>query len=238
MAIEVVGIVVPAHNEAAVVRESALALVAAARRARIPVRIVFVDDSSTDGTALVAATALNDVPHAILQVRARNVGAARRVGHDHLLDHFSDVPRQNLWFASTDADTVVEPDWLVRQLHLAENGTDAVAGIVQLPAGAHAGHAFAAAYQAKIWGAIHGHIHGANMGVRASAYLLAGGFQAQECHEDVSLWQRLRANPRVTTLADSALTVTTSARQRGRLRGGFASHLFELANRSQARPAS
>ena len=70
------------------------------------------------------------------------------------------------------------------------------------------------------------HVHGANLGVRLSAYLEAGGFPARVEHEDVALVAALRARG---TVPAHATTVTTSARQRGRVRGRFSGYLRALS---------
>jgi hypothetical protein len=102
------------------------------------------------------------------------LGAPRAAGFERLLaEHPADPAR--LWLATTDADTVVPPGWLARQLAHAVAGWDAVAGTVEVTD--WSGHAawvqasFDAAY--RVWRPVqpHPHVHGANLGVRGSAYL-------------------------------------------------------------------
>jgi len=75
---------------------------------------------------------------------------------------------------------------------------------------------------------VHDHVHGANLGIRASAYLAAGGFAAVRCREDHDLLRALQAmgRPVVRTWAEP---VVTSARTHGRAPGGFADFLRRLA---------
>jgi hypothetical protein len=67
----------------------------------------------------------------------------------------------------------------------------------------------------------HTHVHGANMGIRADAYLAAGGFPSVQKSEDRLLWNEVvRLNHRV--ISPVGLTVATSGRLKGRVVGGFA----------------
>ncbi len=73
----------------------------------------------------------------------------------------------------------------------------------------------------------HRHIHGANLGLSATAYRRAGGFAAIPCHEDVALVRALqRAGMGIAWSAKPR--VATSARMRGRAKGGFADYLAGL----------
>jgi cellulose synthase/poly-beta-1,6-N-acetylglucosamine synthase-like glycosyltransferase len=78
----------------------------------------------------------------------------------------------------------------------------------------------------------HSHVHGANLSMRADAYLDAGGWSKLPLAEDHCLWQRLkRRGWRVASTAKSV--VVTSARLEGRASGGFADTLramIEAAN--------
>src|SRR6185312_2937931 len=72
-----------------------------------------------------------------------------------------------------------------------------------------------------------GHVHGANLGVRADAYRAAGGFAALAEDEDVSLVEHLRAaGARIAHTEHEP--VTTSSRLNGRVAGGYARYLTEL----------
>ena len=66
----------------------------------------------------------------------------------------------------------------------------------------------------------HPHIYGANFGVRASAYLAAGGFSQLESHEDRTLVQSLRSLA-FTVLATDSMRVLTSGRTHARAPQGF-----------------
>jgi hypothetical protein len=73
-------------------------------------------------------------------------------------------------------------------------------------------------------GEANGHVHGANLGVRASVYRSAGGFADLAEHEDIDLVARCRALG-ATTVASARADVLTSGRQVGRTPGGYAGYL-------------
>ncbi len=212
------GIVIPAHNE-----ESAIdrCLTAARTAAEHPllggeeVRIVVVLDSCTDDTASrVAACGVRS-----FAIAARNVGRARALGAA------LQIAEGARWLAFTDADTEVAPDWLAQQLAL---DVDAVCGTVAVsdwsPHGMHASLLSRHFIETYTDADGHRHIHGANLGVSASAYLSAGGFKDLACSEDVALVVALEASG--ASIAWSARPrVVTSARREGRAVGGFADAL-------------
>jgi hypothetical protein len=70
----------------------------------------------------------------------------------------------------------------------------------------------------------HAHVHGANLGVRADAYVDAGGWPQLALAEDHCLWLRIKARG-WPVIAASASIVCTSGRLVGRAMGGFADTL-------------
>jgi glycosyltransferase involved in cell wall biosynthesis len=225
------GVVVPAHDEEELLPACLAALRSAAGAAGVPVRLLVVADACTDATAAVAAAAGAEV----IRIRARNVGAARAAGMARLLRRLegTDPAAPGLattWLATTDADTVVPPDWLRRQLGYAGQGWDVVLGTVAVTDWAghppHAPAVFEAMYE---FGAgPHPHIHGANLGIRASAYLAAGGFRPLPTAEDHALLAAAtEAGCQVLQAGD--ITVATSARRQARAPRGFSHALRALA---------
>ena len=84
---------------------------------------------------------------------------------------------------------------------------------------------------------VHGHVHGANLGVRADAYWRIGGFRALRVGEDVDLVSRLVEAG--TPLAwDAHNAVLTSDRRDCRARGGFGDHVRSLAEDGGASAAT
>lgn len=216
-----IGVNIPAHNEARCIGPCVLSVIQAARHPALrgeEVRIIVVLDSCTDETGVVAQSMGAD----ILLVQTRNVGVARATGAKAALT------QQVRWLAFTDADTVVAADWLVQQL---ECGADAVCGVISIQD--WAGHCDAVREQFLTTYCDadgHRHIHGANLGVSAEAYLLVGGFLPLEFNEDVALVQALIA-AEVTIAWSAAPRVVTSARLDSRAPKGFGATLREVSRR-------
>ncbi|CAM4113723.1 Undecaprenyl-phosphate 4-deoxy-4-formamido-L-arabinose transferase [Mycobacterium basiliense] len=220
-------VVIPAHNEQAHLPSCLRCVVTAALCVQIPVHIVVVLDASADGSAQLAGRYGSDV-HFVC-VEARNVGAARAAGFNYASSLCGGVDK--IWYATTDADSRVDPDWLARQLAA---GADMTLGVVRVVdwrrRPPHVVLRYLRAYDTRGDGE-HDHIHGANMGFSAHAYWRVGGFRALPTGEDVDLVARFeRAGYRIHR--DPRLSVVTSARARGRAPRGFADHLRRLASRS------
>jgi glycosyltransferase involved in cell wall biosynthesis len=224
--IEAVGVVVPAHNEETLLPACLAALRLAAGVLGVPVFVLVVADSCTDRTAAGARA----WGARVVAIGAHNVGAARAAGMAELLRLTAGVDPSAVWLATTDADTVVPPGWLERQLRYADEGWDVVLGTVTVADwDGHPPHvpaAFDALYE--FGDGPHRHVHGANLGIRASAYLAAGGFRSLRTAEDHAL---LAAATEVgcSVLQASDITVETSARRRARAPLGFSHLLRTLA---------
>lgn len=223
-------IVVPARDEAATVG-ACLASIGVAREAlaaRVPgvaSRLVVVADACVDATAAIARAAGAEV----LEIDAASVGEARRAGIEHVLAGWrSDGGLAATWVAMTDADSTVPRSWLLDHLAAARAGSDLHVGRV-VPEASHL-----AATALAAWHAAHdglpaaAAVHGANLGVRASALERIGGVAPIRVHEDVDLVARLRvAGARVDERRRPP--VRTSGRTRGRIDGGFATYLAALS---------
>ena len=228
--VSAVGVVVPAHNEEKLLPACLAALREAAGLAPVPVDVLVVADACTDATAAVAAAHGAQV----IGIRARNVGAARAAGLAALLRRTAGTDPAAVWLATTDADTVVPPGWLRRQVGHADEGWDVVLGTVTVTDWAehpaHTAAAFAAMY--GFGEGPHPHVHGANLGIRASAYLAAGGFEPLRTSEDHALIAAVTAaGGRVLRTGD--VTVETSGRRRARAPRGF-SHVLRALSREPA----
>src|SRR5260221_5742840 len=75
------------------------------------VGIVFVADACTDQTAKVARQTVGAFGE-VLEVTARSLRTARRIGESALLEHFRPHPQLDLLLASTHADTHMTRDWM------------------------------------------------------------------------------------------------------------------------------
>jgi glycosyltransferase involved in cell wall biosynthesis len=224
--IEAVGVVVPAHNEETLLPACLAALRLAAGVLGVPVFVLVVADSCTDRTAAGARA----WGARVVAIGARNVGAARAAGMAELLRLTAGVDPSAVWLATTDADTVVPPGWLERQLRYADEGWDVVLGTVTVADwDGHPPHvpaAFDALYE--FGDGPHRHVHGANLGIRASAYLAAGGFRSLRTAEDHALLAAA-TEAGCSVLQASDITVETSARRRARAPLGFSHLLRTLA---------
>ncbi len=232
-----VAVVVPARNEAALLPATLKAIHQARERLLlthpgVSVSITVALDCTTDISRELLACHL-DVSS--ISVEAGRVGTARNAGIAAACAAQS-VPLTQLWIANTDADTQVPEHWLQRHYELASQGVEVLVGTVE-PGGRHVDPALL-----RRWFAHHdlreghGHVHGANLGIRADVLRHLGGFPDQGLHEDRDLIAKARGqNMRV--IATDSCRVTTSARLRGRAKGGFADFLAGLEGTRRVGPA-
>ncbi len=231
--IRAVTVVIPARDEEELVGRCLASVEVAAARARadgVRVRVILVADDCRDRTAEVARAAGVEV----IESAAGRVGAARAQWGDAARAGWDGDDAEH-WIACTDADSAVPPAWITSQLELADGGADVVVGTVR-PELDDLSPAQGAAWRAtRVPGHANGHGHGANLGVRADAYVAAGGFPAVAEHEDVDLVTRLRGlDARIT--ASAAGEVLTSSRREGRTPGGYAGYLHvSLLERARER---
>ncbi len=228
--IKAAGIVVPAHDEELLLPSCLSALRQAVSSVAIGVHVLVVADSCTDGT-VAAALACGA---RVISVQGRSVGAARAAGMTEVLRLTGAADPAAVWLATTDADTVVPPGWLRRQLACADQGWDVVLGTVTVTDWSEHPPQVPTAFEARYAspGRPHAHVHGANLGIRASAYLAAGGFTPLRTAEDHAL-VAAAARAGCSVLRASDIPVQTSARRQARAPLGF-SHLL----RTLAPPAS
>lgn len=226
-----VAVVVPVHDEAELLGPCLAALTVAlddARRTHAGVRIaaVVVLDDCSDASEEIARS----WPVTIVRIAARRVGSARRAGVNAALAELGDPPPEHSWISTTDGDSAVPPGWLSHQLDLGASGADVVLGTVRPDfddlTAAHAAY----------WTATHprgrpaGNVHGANLGMRASVYLSAGGFPHLDEHEDVELVRAARAAG-ARVIATDENEVVTSGRFAGRTPGGYATFVRQTHDR-------
>jgi glycosyltransferase involved in cell wall biosynthesis len=230
-----VGVVVPAHNEQDRLPSCLASLRRAARAVRgVPVHLVVVADASRDRTDHIARRG----GATVITTDARSVGAARAAGVREVLRRVAHLDAADVWLATTDADTLVPPCWLRDQARYANRGWDAVAGTILVADWSGHQPGTRALFHRRYGGGAgpHGHVHGANLGFRASAYLRAGGFPAVPTGEDRALVAALAATGS-RVLRTRALTVLTSARRDARAPHGFGDYLAGLDAETGAAPA-
>ena len=241
--IESVWVVVPCHDEAALLGRFLASLeaaldAAAATRPEVGVRVALVLDSCTDGSAALVDRAARRPEIVAAAVAHRSVGRARAAGVELLRAADPRASPAATWLACTDADGEVPPSWLLAHLAAADGGADLMLGTVRLSVGESDGLDAASIAE---WGrrhpeaGSHRRVHGANLGVRLEAYTRAGGFAAVDCDEDVRLAAAVQALPGISTVSTHESPVRTSARSQGRTPRGFAGYLRQL--RSETRQA-
>ncbi|WP_327111553.1 glycosyltransferase [Streptomyces sp. NBC_01341] len=231
-----IAVVIPAHNEEALLPAALEAVTRAARHPAVAstrVLTVVAADACTDGTRAIARRA----GALIASLDSRSPGQARAAGVSLALRTLGLDP-SGVWIASTDADSEVPPRWLAHQRACAEQSWDAVVGTVRPhgwpPVLGEAIHDHIREYDAagRYPGRpdAHPHVHGANLGVRAEAYLHCGGYPALATGEDHALVAALlRSGRRV--LRTRRFPVLTSARLTARADDGYARDLRRLAER-------
>jgi cellulose synthase/poly-beta-1,6-N-acetylglucosamine synthase-like glycosyltransferase len=224
--IETAGIVIPAHNEERLIGACLKALRSAIEAVEIRVQVCVVADRCSDATVQIVTATMPEA--VVLRTDApRTLGRVRDLGMRYLLEGNP----ANLWLLGTDADTCVRTDWIERQLAHANAGADAVTGLVDLQPAHHLTPELRSAYRTLVAERIrptdHDHIHGANFGVRASAYVDVGGYRDLDTGEDRDLWFRLQAAG-YSLRQPRDLDVLTSARTTGRAQGGLADLLAAL----------
>lgn len=216
-----IAVTLPAHNEeqliAACLQSLQVAALHSALRGEAVVIVVALDRCS-DATEWICQRMGVEV----VTVDAGCVGVARAAASERALALGA------RWIGCTDADSVVPPDWLARQLQC---GANAFCGVVavgdwldypqavreQFLQGEHAVDG-------------HPHVHGANMGFSAVAYRQCGGFAPLATGEDVALIHAMHgAGMQVARLASPR--VMTSARRHARAPHGFSDFLRRLEQR-------
>lgn len=210
--------------------------------------VILLVNNSRDASASIARAFARQHPALALHVveidlpdEEAHVGRARRILMDMAATR---LPARGV-IATTDADTVVAPDWVAMTLAEIRTGADAVAGrIVVDPTdfAAHDRHArlchlrdvtyryLVSELEARLdpdpfdpWPRHFQHF-GPSMAVTVETYLRAGGMPPLPYLEDVALYDALR---RIAARIrhSPAVRVVTSARPQGRTGFGFAVQL-------------
>jgi glycosyltransferase involved in cell wall biosynthesis len=211
-----VSVVVPAYNEE---KNLPLALASLLNQELKDFELIVVDNGSTDETPVIAK-----------KLGARVIGENRRgVAHARQAGFLSS---KGGIIATTDADTVVPPDWLSRIVREFREDTNlvAVGGLYRFYSGPPLVRVLFSRVAYPLWRidrSITGgwSLPGCNLAVTREAFLKVGGFNAnlQLC-EDADLVQRLRSVGNVKLRPD--LVVATSGR---RYRNGLMSGLSTYA---------
>lgn len=234
-------VVVPARDEEALVGGCIEALCAQRGMPAIGWEILLILDGCLDGTATRARAALLEESGPLLHevaVSGRGAGGARAHGMDIACARLESVGRPDGLIATTDADSRVAPDWLVRQLEAVEAGAEAIGGRISLDLDLDHEDAPAAATLARrdeqhlarlptLRGdgpTEHPFFGGASIGITARGYRLVGGMEPVAALEDEGFARRIRRGGVSIHRLDS-VRVRTSARTEGRATRGLARDL-------------
>ncbi len=232
-----VAVAVPAQNEAAWIEVCLGRLLAMERDERIAsLRIVVLANNCSDETAALARRMGADVEVVEMRLASdqAHAGGARRAALE-AASAFLRSPEDLL--ATTDADTQVAGDWLLRTLDHVDAGYDAVAGLARLKGtelrGLDREHRARLALLRRYYAALdalragrsgeawphHSYEGGASMALTLGVYARIGGAPAPPVGEDKALFEAVRAaGGRVRHPID--VKVFTSCRLAGRAVGG------------------
>ncbi|MFD8493788.1 glycosyltransferase [Amycolatopsis sp. NPDC059657] len=230
--IQAVGIVIPARDEAARIGECLRALGRALRDLPVGLEtaVCVVADRCHDTTERLVRA--NSDGMVVTNRGPLSIGEVRDLGIQRVRRALSAHRPSTVLLLNTDADTTVSPGWIRRHLDRANAGTHATAGVAELSGSL--GPLARLRYRAVLDGARlpdgHGNVYGANLGVRADAYLSVGGFRPLATGEDHDLWRRLGGAGYRLAYDDKAL-VTTSSRLDGRAPNGLAELLRSISGR-------
>ena len=187
---------------------------------------------------------LHSVERALPPAEA-HAGTARRLLMDTALNRLQDRDTGSCAILSTDADSVVAPDWIAQNLAALERGADAVGGAIDLHAkdlaslpeqvrwcyGRDRRYAELIAQLEDLldpqpgdpWPRHLDHF-GSSLACTPAAYLRAGGMPAAPALEDEAFVDRLR-RAGLHLRHEPAVRVCTSARLKGRAEVGLAGQL-------------
>ncbi|MGC1871542.1 MAG: glycosyltransferase [Acidobacteriaceae bacterium] len=220
-------VLVPARNEEELLPRclDSIAAACAVLPRTVTFDVIVGVDSSSDRTCEIAERMLAGCG-TVVTTEARAVGRVRSLATNAALQRVAG-PLRRSWLANTDADCFVPHNWLFDQLNAASEGVEAIAGTVDVDSFCEHRPGVDSIFRRKYLihpDGSHPHVHGANLGVRADAYIKAGGWGHLETGEDHDLWNRL-SKTGARTRSSSAITVRTSGRRIGRAPNGFAEAL-------------
>ncbi len=239
-----ISVVVPARDEEALIGSCLTALAEQERISSEEYEVLLVLDRCTDATEIRALEVATENPGLrlhLLEGPGRRAGHARRVGMEEAYARLLASGRSDGLIASTDADTVVEPDWLSVQLEAAGRGARAIGGRIELRDDADLAEGVAGwrAEQDRlrqrelltapdsVGGPIqaeHWQFSGASLALTAATYAEIGGLEPLAALEDEYL-ERALARCGVPIERPLAVRMRTSARLVGRAKRGLARDL-------------
>ena len=236
-------VAIPARDEAELIAECLAAVLEAGEQAlaagRVDrVRVAVAAHRCADDTAAIARRQLSEVAHLVDQLvvevhEPAPVGWVRTLLIERAMTKAPALAGERTWVFSTDADSVVPPDWVTSTLAAATAAqADLVAGLTALlgwEADGAAQEAYARLLRAGMSAIGHRHVYAANLAVRYPALARAGGFPPRPHGEEHGLVEAVRRQGD-TVLTSFAPVVATSARMPGRAEHGLGGLLQALAD--------
>jgi glucosyl-3-phosphoglycerate synthase len=216
-------VVVPARDEEQRIGACLDALAAQVEIDPAAYETIVVLDACGDGTEREVEEARRRWPELRLLTLpgpGRGAGPARATGMDVACARLESVGRVDGLLATTDADSVVAPDWIARQLEAIATGAEAIGGEILLDAGeaerlpgtvirGRDADLVERTRLAQSRGpAEHAHFAGASIGLTPRAYRRAGGMGWLAALEDQELEDRLAGAGR-TTATEQRLTANS-----------------------------
>jgi GT2 family glycosyltransferase len=237
--------VVPARNEEELIGSCLRALAEQVGVSYEEYEILLVLDDCTDDTERRAKSVAASYPALhlhFLDGPGKGSGHARRVGMEGACDRLHAVDRPHALISSTDADTIVAPDWISAQLAAADRGARAIGGRIELADDGtvpkellewhlkrgDSRHRKLLSNPEHFGKTEHWQFSGASMAVTAALYRTVGGLAPRDILEDEQLERVLRRHG-VSIERLLSVRVATSARLVGRANQGLARDLSAVA---------
>ena len=230
-------VVVPARDEEALVARCVRALATQQGVAAGAYEVLLVLDrcvNRTEAAARAEAAAHPALALHLVAAQGTGAGRARRTGMDLAYERLAGLGRADGLIASTDADSVPAPDWLLAQLEAAEAGARAIGGLIVLDGDGGLPPGALRRRDARLAGRLeraradgagdHAFFSGASLAVTAEAYRAVGGLEPRAALEDQALEEALgRAG--IPIARTSRARVRTSSRTSGRAPRGLSADL-------------
>ena len=243
-------VVVPARNEEDLIQASLRALAAQVDVPADHYEVLLVLDQCTDETeqnARDVAAANPALRILFMEGPGEGSGHARHVGMEAACGRLLRVGRPDGLIASTDADTVVAPDWLRVQLEAVAAGARAIGGRIELaedgtlPANVRKWHEYHSRDRYRklladpdLRGRTeHWQFSGASLTVTAETYREVGGLEPTATLEDEHLEAALRGRG-IPIERLLSVRATTSPRLQGRAERGLSYDLSRVTSRLRA----
>ncbi len=239
-------VAIPVRNEAERIAACLESLAAQQGIGESGIGVLLFLNNCTDGTAHVVAALRPSLRIPVRVVERTFVGAhagwARREAMEAAADWLDEGEPFDGLLLTTDADSRVPADWIVRNLQAIAKGVDAVAGRIaldaddaaRLPAALHVRGGLEGGYEARLialeavidpiphdpWPR-HWTTSGATLAVRLATYRQVGGMPPLAVGEDKAFVSSLLSSD-ARVRHDPDILVTTSGRLDGRAPGGAA----------------